>query len=455
MVSASTSQSHMKVQSTNSHHACIIICFITDLALAMSAHLIVGLFTKLAIRAGYHRDSSRFPDLTPFEGEMRRRIWTFIYDVDLMASFQNGVPRGIIDSQCDAQVPSNLRDEDFDEFTSILPPSRPSSVVTATNHLISKHKICQCMAKIMDRSHDTTEMQYSEVMALDFELNDVYKSIPVELHKVGPMPSDEDRRMVWLWRHFLAMLYQKARCVLHRRFFCASSEEQRHPHSRAVCIDAAMSILTYQRDAYEQSQPGGIFQLQGDAWKCSSLEMHDVILATPLLCFDLSRSSGRHNSVDSSSGSDMLEDDAALRQRQIDAMESSLAIWRQARDESVENQQAVKIIEALVRRATMPNAATGSVITKEESNGQGFQSDSAYFGAQSVSQMDNTAMPSFEIGQATQAAQYSGFGPQFSNPMSPSNQFGDGLSTNVNDPFLDTFGNLNEQNYNIDWVSYS
>ena len=33
---------------------------------------------RLAMRAGYHRDASSYPEIKPFEAEMRRRVWSLM-----------------------------------------------------------------------------------------------------------------------------------------------------------------------------------------------------------------------------------------------------------------------------------------------------------------------------------------------------------------------------------------
>ncbi|KAG8412126.1 hypothetical protein J3458_014320 [Metarhizium acridum] len=39
--------------------------------------LLMGIILRLAQRMGYHRDPSHFPGITPFQGEMRRRVWSW------------------------------------------------------------------------------------------------------------------------------------------------------------------------------------------------------------------------------------------------------------------------------------------------------------------------------------------------------------------------------------------
>lgn len=45
-----------------------------------------SMVVSLAMRMGYHRDARHYPNLTPFAGEMRRRVWCMIVQLDLMVS---------------------------------------------------------------------------------------------------------------------------------------------------------------------------------------------------------------------------------------------------------------------------------------------------------------------------------------------------------------------------------
>jgi hypothetical protein len=54
--------------------------------------LMVGLITRLALRMGYHRDPENYPAISVFDGEMRRRCWAAIGMIDVLISFQLGLP---------------------------------------------------------------------------------------------------------------------------------------------------------------------------------------------------------------------------------------------------------------------------------------------------------------------------------------------------------------------------
>ena len=87
----------------------------------------LGTVVRMAQRHGYHREAHKVSaKITPFETEMRRRVWFTIMSFDLLWSIQQGMPPMIHEDTCDTALPLNLADEDFDENCMRLLP-RPAT----------------------------------------------------------------------------------------------------------------------------------------------------------------------------------------------------------------------------------------------------------------------------------------------------------------------------------------
>ena len=71
--------------------------------------------------------------MSPFTQEMRRRIWSTIQNYDVQAAFDFCLPTIHATLNSDAEAPRNIDDEEFDEDTEELPPSKPSSEYTFTS----------------------------------------------------------------------------------------------------------------------------------------------------------------------------------------------------------------------------------------------------------------------------------------------------------------------------------
>lgn len=87
--------------------------------------MMTGLAIRMAQALGLHRDGAHFPHLTPFEVEMRRRVWCAICALDLRASEDQGTDVTIARSSYDTRLPLNINDADINVDTKETPPERP------------------------------------------------------------------------------------------------------------------------------------------------------------------------------------------------------------------------------------------------------------------------------------------------------------------------------------------
>ena len=147
----------------------------------ISIWVLVGMIARLAMRMGYHRDSKVFPTITPFEGEMRRRVWTFVRMADLLFSFQVALPSLIRDTESDTEIPRNLYDEDFDEDCKELPPSRPNNEPTPIAYLATKARLTQGFSSVLERTQSVKSPSYETVMEVDSELRRAREMVPDHL----------------------------------------------------------------------------------------------------------------------------------------------------------------------------------------------------------------------------------------------------------------------------------
>jgi hypothetical protein len=73
---------------------------------------LTGLLIRLAQAQGCHRDGQQF-NLSPFDTEMRRRLWWQICTLDVRASEDHGCDPSIIEQSFDTKFPLNINDEDI------------------------------------------------------------------------------------------------------------------------------------------------------------------------------------------------------------------------------------------------------------------------------------------------------------------------------------------------------
>jgi hypothetical protein len=86
----------------------------------------------------------------------------------------------IRDDMFDTKAPSNLYDEDFDENTKVLPPSRPMSEITTFGFVILKHGLTMVFGRVVDQANSTEPVSYDDVMKLDRMVIDAKESLPAD-----------------------------------------------------------------------------------------------------------------------------------------------------------------------------------------------------------------------------------------------------------------------------------
>lgn len=247
---------------------------------------ILAITARLAMQMGYHRDASHYPNISAFEGEMRRRQWVTLCQLDTLISFQVGLPKTIQSWHYDTGLPHNLLDQDFDPSSEHLPPSRPDTEPTPSSYARNKYRLMSVFARISDLSYSHSKVPYEEILEIDRHLEEAHSLLPPIFRIRSMDQSITDSVELIMKRYSLESLYQKARCVLHRRYLAEARSNLRYAYSQWVCISAAKEILRHQVDIYNESQPGG--RLYRDTLYLNSIQNTDYLLAAMIICLELS-----------------------------------------------------------------------------------------------------------------------------------------------------------------------
>jgi hypothetical protein len=221
-----------------------------------STYVVVGILVRLGFRMGLHRDPSRFPNISPFEGEMRRRRWLCIMSLDLVTSQQLGLPRMIQPFMYDTQEPRNLNEEDLYEDMTEPPPSRPDTELTHLLYFILLTRIRKIQAQTLDLLETTPQPLYKNITDLDAALRLVYDKIPGNSEAENLGQSNTPAKTNHLRYYYLQIAYLKALVMLHRPYLKLGRVDEHYKYSRRVCLNAAMELLSFQTSMNTEMQPG-------------------------------------------------------------------------------------------------------------------------------------------------------------------------------------------------------
>ncbi|KAI0017671.1 hypothetical protein F4780DRAFT_574627 [Xylariomycetidae sp. FL0641] len=296
-----------------------------------------GLTARLAQRMGYHRDPKYLSNVTPFEGEIRRRAWFFIEVFDVLFAFQFGMPPVIRDDECDTESPSNLYDSDFDETIMVLPPSRPPTEPTSTLYLCLKSRLCRLLRRVIKISLSIHPIAYEEVLKLHEEIQDLHNQVPPSL-QIRPIRSYSftDQTYDIMHRLMLELMHLKALCVLHRPYLKREQDNPKYDLSRRVCREAALKILDLHAEYEAESKPGG--RMFEDKYMLSVLNVHDLLVASMIICLDLTEN---------------LPSSAAERSRKLKALGTCYKMWSERKHSSRDAAHATRVIGAILRKVSM------------------------------------------------------------------------------------------------------
>jgi hypothetical protein len=293
--------------------------------------VLLGTVSQLAYIMGYHRDPDHLKNITLFEKEMRRRTWALVMQLDLLLSFQLGIPSNISALSWDTKLPGNYQDSDLIEDSLVLCEPRPNTEVTRTLFFIAKQKLMITFEKIM-RNALAFDWNEGEVDLLDAEIRQVYQSLPsVILPRRSIRDSLADESFTIATRHCVGFIYQKSLCVLHRKFVTRGRKA-----SIRTSTEAASAMIRTSHEMFAEFKPGGL--LNNERWLFGSLMWNDFLLAIAVLCLVLVSKGREAAPMSDAEGS-------------IELLQDAYAICTEHTGVSKGSQHACRLLEAVLSRA--------------------------------------------------------------------------------------------------------
>ncbi|KAI0859349.1 hypothetical protein F4860DRAFT_504757 [Xylaria cubensis] len=305
----------------------------------------------VAFRMGYHRDPVNLSGISPFIGEMRRRVWLNIVQVEALMSYEMGFPSMIPSEFCDTDVPRNLDYTDLHIDMVTLPPTRPLSVQTAVRYSIAKHTVMSVLKKIVAHTQSLAvpvHERYKGTTTLHNAIIQAYNGLPEVLKRRDINRSFLDSSGLIVERCTIEILYLKGLIILHRRYISYERQSPESDPSRRACIEAALDLLHRQADVHQACESGG--RLYEDRWMFLSLPAHDFLLAAMVICLDLSVSMRSRGAIDDST------DYKQLRGREYCALKTSREIWAVNSSNSHEAHVATLALDLMIRKVAEDNS---------------------------------------------------------------------------------------------------
>jgi hypothetical protein len=331
-----------------------------------SMWVMVGMIVRIALRMGYHREPSRFANISPFKAELRRRAWLVVLSIDLVSSAQVGLPRMIQPFMYDTQEPHNLEEEDLYEDMVELPPSQPETKLTPLLYSIVTTRVRTVHAKVMDLTNATSQPLYRDVMNVDALLRHVYDKLPSASQALASEDFDLATDPTSMRRLYLGLSFLKAELMLHRPYHLPGRTDARYEYSRRVCLNAASEMLELQQKLDVEIQPGGKlwapgWQIFTMSWYMSSIVASDFLLATTVLILDLDEDLTAPSPLiyNGTTSGLKLDRGPPSRQHMVDLLRGTQKIWHKASKRSHEARKAAEAIRLVLSKVDASEQRTG------------------------------------------------------------------------------------------------
>lgn len=179
----------------------------------------LGSIVRMAMTMGLHRDPSEFePRMPVFLGEMRRRLWFTVLDMDLHISITCNLPCLVRDGDFTCRPPRNLDDKELYADMNELPPSKPIDQVTDNQMQVYGAMtlgVRMRVAHLLNRID--TIRDYQEVLDIGAKLDRYLDDINYIFPRHGFL-NDAQKSKQWRSRVILDMHVRRPLLALYRPF---------------------------------------------------------------------------------------------------------------------------------------------------------------------------------------------------------------------------------------------
>lgn len=206
------------------------------------AWTLTSLLIRISQALGLHRDGTNFPNLTPFEIEMRRRLFWAVCVLDLRSAEDQGTDLTIVHGTFDTQLPLNINDTDISPESESLPEPREGTTDMAFS--LIRYEICALSRRLHTVSSDMA-LTCSPDAGKSLEerealLTDLYRRIKQRLLKDSSTP------MFFVASNITRVIVAKMTLVIYQSvLFPGSGNECLSEEVRARLFNAALDVFEY------------------------------------------------------------------------------------------------------------------------------------------------------------------------------------------------------------------
>ncbi|KAJ5459114.1 hypothetical protein N7530_011058 [Penicillium desertorum] len=232
---------------------------------------------RAAMRIGLHISPKMLPQMSFYEQELRRRLWSTVLEISLQFSIEVGAVPLIPMDGVDFELPLNVPDESFDQNTETEPTSKPLDDLSHTSiqiFLMESFPVRLEIARMVNCPR--REIPYQRLLQLSSRLSAHCRSTEARLN-VGNNKAQSQKFPVRL----LNMFMYRYLLALHVPFALKASTDPTLYFSRKVSLEVALSLLDHPTGPDEDDYVR--VMIIGSGVMSSSLNLAILVVSAELL----------------------------------------------------------------------------------------------------------------------------------------------------------------------------
>ncbi|KAK4189874.1 fungal-specific transcription factor domain-containing protein [Podospora australis] len=224
----------------------------------------LGYVVRMAMTMDLHRDPSELPSITPFAGELRRRLWYSIIEMDLHVSLVCKLPFAIRQGEYTCRPPLNIDDSVLLPTVHALPAPLPLDHLTANRLQSYTSRTLAARTEAASLlSHLHLLDSYSPVLSAGEKLEAIISDVNALFPRHACL-NPEDKHKEWRHRAILDMHARRPLLALYRPFALGLHSNSKDggggdpncpPHIELSYLKSAMAILCH-LDEIDPRSPG-------------------------------------------------------------------------------------------------------------------------------------------------------------------------------------------------------
>ncbi|KAI0468508.1 fungal-specific transcription factor domain-containing protein [Xylaria cf. heliscus] len=185
---------------------------------------LTGLVVKIAQSLGLHRDGTHFDNISPFDIEMRRRLWWAICVLDLRSAEDQGCELTVVERSFDTRFPLNVNDSDISPEMTDFPPERIGS--TDMTFCLIRYEICGLSRRVHTAASGMSPCPRDSQITLEEheeKLLEMYEHIDQKYLK--PCPDKETDLLNWVSATIARLIMSKMSLVIYQPLMPSTGTE--------------------------------------------------------------------------------------------------------------------------------------------------------------------------------------------------------------------------------------